>query len=429
LPNGILASISHNLHLTHERQIMHKLIPSKSAPFRVIVVAALGYFVDLYDLVLFSVLRVESLKALGVPSSDLLNTGVLLLNLQMAGMLIGGVAFGMLGDRRGRMSVLYASILLYSAANLGNAAVTSTWAYGILRFVSGVGLAGELGAGVTLVMELMDRRTRGWGTTIIATVGVLGAATAAIVGDFLPWRAAYLVGGGLGLTVLLLRVRNSDSLMFSKVQSMGVAKGDLRLLFSPASRLLRYVAVILIGLPIWYTASILITFCPEFAKSFGMSEIPTAGQAVFYYYLGLSFGDLASGAMSQLVRSRRVVVALFVSITALTVAAYFLSAPVSLAAFYRICFVLGLANGYWAVFMAIASEQFGTNLRSTVTTSIPNFVRGAVIPITYAFQSLSPSLGLTGSALAVGATVTVASLVAITITSETFARDLDFVEI
>jgi MFS family permease len=393
-----------------------------------ILVAALGYFVDIYDLILFSIVRVSSLKGLGVPDEELLDTGVLLLNMQMGGMLVGGVLWGVLGDKRGRLSVLFGSIFLYSVANVANGFVHDIPTYAALRLVAGIGLAGELGAGVTLVSELMHRESRGYGTTIIATIGICGAVVAALVGDLFDWRTAYFVGGGLGILLLLLRVGVYESGMFEQVKQQNVRRGSFLSLFATRERARRYLCVILIGVPIWYVVGILVTFSPEFGRAMGMSEVPSAGRAVMFAYIGLALGDLSSGAASQLLASRKRIVRAFLALTVLGVALYFSIAASSLAAFYAVCTGLGFATGYWAVFVTIASEQFGTNVRATATTSAPNFVRGAVVLLTSAFQALAPALGVIGSGLAVGVVAIVVAFASLALLDETFARDLDFVE-
>ncbi len=393
-----------------------------------IVVAALGYFVDIYDLVLFSIVRVKSLEGIGVAKADLLEQGVLLLNMQMAGMLVGGILWGMLGDLRGRLSVLFGSIFLYSIANIANGLVNSVEAYAALRLLAGIGLAGELGAGITLVSEIMHREARGYGTTIVASIGICGAVVAALVGDMFTWRTAYFVGGGLGLALLLLRIGVYESGMFEAVKKQAVRRGNVLMLFSTAERARRYFSVILIGVPIWYAIGILITFSPEIGKGMGMTDAPNAGRAIMFAYIGLAVGDLASGAISQVMRSRRRVITGFLGLTAACIAAYFAFGGRSLVTFYGVCVALGFATGYWAVFVTIASEQFGTNIRATATTTAPNFVRGAVVPLTLAFQALKPSLGVTGSAMAVGVVTMILAFVAARGVDETYGKDLDFLD-
>jgi MFS family permease len=393
-----------------------------------VLVAALGYFVDIYDLILFSIVRVRSLQAIGVPPEAVFERGVFLLSMQMGGMLVGGVLWGVLGDRRGRLSVLFGSIVLYSLANLANGLVQDVPTYAALRFIAGVGLAGELGAGITLVAELMRRETRGWGTTIVATVGLLGAVVASLVGGRFDWRAAYFVGGALGLALLALRIGVYESGMFEQVKASAVRRGRFLDLFARRDRARRYLSVVLIGVPIWYVVGILITFSPELGAALGMAEAPQAGTAVLFCYAGLSLGDFASGALSQLCRSRRRVVLGFLGLTALFTALYFTVAPRSLTVFYAVSLALGFGSGYWAVFVTMASEQFGTNLRATATTSAPNFVRGAVVPLTNAFQAAKGTLGVTGSAIAVGVVTLLIALLALRGLDETWGRDLDFVE-
>jgi MFS transporter, putative metabolite:H+ symporter len=393
-----------------------------------IVVAALGYFVDIYDLLLFSIVRQKSLQGVGVAGPELLSKGVLLINMQMTGMLIGGVLWGILGDKRGRLSVLFGSIALYSIANIANGLVHSVETYAIWRFIAGVGLAGELGAGITLVSEIMPKEARGYGTTIVATIGILGAVVAAQVGKLFDWRIAYFVGGGLGLALLLLRIGVLESGMFEAVKKSTVKRGDFFGLFKTADRVKRYLAIILVGVPIWYAVGILVTFSPELGAAMGMTIKPEAAAAVKYSYMGLAAGDLASGLISQAMQSRKRVLIMFILLTALSVGLYFAIGHQSLTTFYVVCGVLGFATGYWAVFITVASEQFGTNIRATVTTTSPNFVRGSVVPLTLAFQTLKGSLGLRGSAIAVGAVSIVIALIAASMLRETYGRDLDYVE-
>ena len=393
-----------------------------------VLVAALGYFVDIYDLLLFSIVRVPSLRSLGVQGEDLLRAGERLLNMQMTGMLLGGLLWGVLGDRRGRISVLFGSIFMYSAANIANAWVQSVEAYAWLRFIAGIGLAGELGAGITLVSEIMPKETRGYGTTIVAATGILGAVVAALVGDIFDWRVSYIVGGVMGFALLALRIGVYESGMFESVKQTTSSRGNLLHLFNTWQRARKYVSVILIGVPIWYVIGILITFSPEIGTALGMPVAPTAGKAVMFAYLGLAVGDLGSGFLSQWIGSRRRVVLLFQAITAAFVVVYFLAAPFTLSAFYALCVALGFGVGYWAVFVTIASEQFGTNIRATATTTVPNVVRGSVVLLTSSVAWLRPQVGVVHSALIVGVVALTIGVVALWGVEETFGKDLDYVE-
>jgi MFS family permease len=393
-----------------------------------VLVAALGYFVDIYDLILFSIIRVKSLNSLGVPPGALLDTGALLLNMQMGGMLIGGLLWGVLGDKRGRLSVLFGSIFLYSVANIANAFIHSVEAYAALRFIAGVGLAGELGAGITLVSEVMSRENRGYGTAIVASVGITGAVMAAIVADLFDWRVAYIVGGVMGIALLLLRIGVYESGMFEQVKTTETARGNFFTLFATRERAIKYVSAILIGVPIWYVIGILITFSPEIGKALGMDPPPNAGRAVMYTYIGLAVGDLASGFLSQWLRSRKKVALIFLTLTVVTVGIYFSGVAQSPTAFYTLCVAIGFAIGYWAIFVTIASEQFGTNIRATATTTVPNFVRGAVVPLTLAFQAMKGPLGITTSAALAGIIALTIAFLALRGLEETFGKDLDYVE-
>ncbi len=394
-----------------------------------VIVSALGYFVDIYDLLLFSVVRIASLKDLGVPEEQLMSKGLLLLNCQMIGLLIGGVVWGIWGDKKGRLSVLFGSIALYSIANIANGFVYSVEAYAFWRFIAGLGLAGELGAGITLVAESLPKEKRGYGTAIVASVGILGAVVASIVGDAFSWRTAYFIGGGLGLALLVLRVSVVESGLFEDVRKKSdVARGDLKLLFAKRERVVRYFACCCLGLPIWFVVGILITLSPELSKELQVSGTITAGTAVLYSYSGLAVGDLVSGVLSQYFGSRKKVLAAFITLSLIFVLVYVNAEGVSSAWFYAICAALGFSVGFWAVFVTVAAEQFGTNLRATVTTTVPNFVRGAVVPITMGFQFLQIYFSKIHSALFVGLVAIAISFISMLVLKETHGKDLDYLE-
>lgn len=393
-----------------------------------VIVAALGYFVDIYDLVLFSIVRIPSLKAIGLSGQELIDKGVFLLNMQMVGMLVGGVIWGVLGDRKGRLKIMFASIFLYSLANLANGMVTSIEAYAALRFLAGVGLAGELGAGITLVSEVLHKSIRGYGTMIVATVGVSGAILANIVAKSFDWRTAFYIGGCLGLMLLIMRISVVESGMFKGMEGSAVSRGNFMALFTSSDRFGRFLHSILIGLPSWFVVGVLITFSPEFAKTLNVQGQISAGNAVMYCYMGLVAGDLLSGLLSQLLKSRKKVILLFLLLTVGAVAAYFLASGVTAATFYLICGLLGFGIGYWAVFVTVAAEQFGTNLRATVATAVPNFVRGMTVPITMLFQLARKQMGIEAGALAVGGLCLVIALFSLSRLQETFHKDLDYFE-
>lgn len=393
-----------------------------------VLVSALGYFVDIYDLILFGIVRVPSLTDLGIKGDELIKIGVYLLNMQMAGMLIGGIIWGIWGDKKGRLSVLFGSIFLYSVANFANAFVTSVDMYAILRFIAGVGLAGELGAAITLVSEVMTKETRGYGTAIVATIGVSGAIGAAIVGDLFSWQTAYIIGGVLGLILLVMRIKMYESGMFKSLKTANVGRGKFLSLFTSKDRFLRYAYCILIGLPIWYVVGVLVTFSPEFGRVIGVDEPIVAGKSIMFTYLGLIFGDFASGFLSQIMKSRKKVIGIFILLTSIFILVYLFVHGLSLTLFYTLCVILGFSIGYWAVFVTTASEQFGTNLRSTVTTTVPNFIRGSVVPITLTFEFFRPSLGMINSALIVGVICIGIAFAALYKLRETFGIDLNFLE-
>lgn len=402
---------------------------SNAALSAAILVASLGYFVDIYDLLLFSIVRIPSLKSLGLSGTQLTDTGIMLLNTQMIGMLIGGILWGMLGDKKGRLSVLFGSIFLYSLANIANGLVHSVNAYAFWRFIAGLGLAGELGAGITLVAELMPKEKRGYATTIVASVGVSGAVVAYFIAQMFDWRTSFFIGGGLGLFLLLLRIGVAESGMFSQSKEAS-NRGDFFALFKNKVQFVKYIRCILIGIPLWFVVGILITLSPEFGKVLRVQGEVSAGAAVAWCYGGIVIGDIAGGLISQWLKSRIKVVYIFLGMATIGITAYFTLYDLSLQHFYWLCGGIGLTVGYWVIFMTIATEQFGTNIRATVTTTVPNFVRGAVVPLTLLFQLLKGAFG--GNIIHSGITVAIISFAvafyALSRMKETFSKDLDYVE-
>lgn len=393
-----------------------------------VIVAALGYFVDIYDLLLFSIVRIPSLQSLGVSPDSLLDEGEFLLQVQMTGLLVGGLIWGIMGDKRGRLSVLFGSILLYSLANIANGFVTTVDQYAVLRFVAGIGLAGELGAGITLVSEVLPTRLRGYGTALVATVGLFGAVLANFVAKHFDWQTTYFIGGGLGLLLLIARASVFESGLFMKMKEVAVQKGNFFMLFTNSVRLRKFIGCILIGLPIWYVIGILITFSPEFARELGIDGEIVAGDAVMYSYLALAVGDFGSGFISQMFRSRKKIVFVFILLTLASIVFYLFLPFKTVFFFYIACAFLGFATGYWALFVTIAAEQFGTNLRSTVATTVPNFIRGTVVPITLSFKFLRGEVGIIYGALIVGVITIIIAVIALRSIDETFSRDMNFLE-
>jgi MFS family permease len=402
------------------RQILHPAV----------VVGALGYFVDVYDLILFSIVRAASLKGLGVPAGQILSTGVLLLNWQMGGMLIGGIFFGMLGDRFGRLALLFGSILLYSIANIANGFVHSIETYALWRFIAGFGLAGELGGGITLVTEILPKELRGYGTAIVSSVGVFGAVVGGLVAQKVAWQHAYFIGGGLGLVLLALRMSVTESKMFKQLRTeqADVSRGNFLSLFTSAARFMKYLRCILIGIPLWCVVGVLITFSPEISKALNIQGDVKPAQAIAFTYLGITFGGYASGHLSQLLGSRRKVLVAFLLFTSLTIIAYFLCRGLSSGTFYLVTLLMGFGVGYWTIFVTIAAEQFGTNIRATVATTVPNFVRGATVPLTLAFNHLKPATGVISSAAIVSTVSILLALWAVWGMAETHGKDLDYIE-
>jgi MFS family permease len=405
-----------------------------------ILVSALGYFVDVYDLILFTILRRTSLLDLGVPEADLVSVGGYLLNWQMGGFLVGGVLWGVIGDKIGRIELLFGSILLYSVGNILNAfvgqfgpAVDGTLSvvdqYAVLRFITGVGLAGEIGGGITLVAELLPKEKRGYGTTIVVATGVFGAVVAALVYQLFSWRWVYLVGGILGLALLLLRLSVADSGIFRALaEKEHIARGNFFMLFTSWDRFSRYVNCILVGVPIWYSLGIVVTFSPELAPALGITEKVAAVTSVFWFYSGITLGSVANGLVSQWLASRKLAIGIFLLGTLVSLGVAFHLPLASDDQFYMVVFAVGFFTAYWAMLVTIAAEQFGTNLRATVATSVPNFVRGATVVTVLMFEFLRGSIGIVGSAEVVGLIVAAFALLALFSLRETFHVDLDYVE-
>ncbi len=395
-----------------------------------VIVAALGYFVDIYDLLLFSIVRKPSLESLGITGAQVLDQGLRLHSVQMLGMLLGGFLWGVLGDKRGRLSVLFGSIFLYSIANILNGFVTTTEQYAVLRFIAGVGLAGEIGAGITLVSEILPTHLRGYGTMIVAGVGVSGAVVAGFVSEFFEWRTNYIIGGCLGLALLALRVAVTESGMFEQMKSDSqVAKGSLLALFRPFSRFKKFSSVILCGIPIWYTIGLIVQPSPEYGIALGISEPLVAGRAIAWHYAGLVIGDFLSGYLSQRFKTRiRVVRGFILALFAFLVAFFVFNRNGSALTYYSSTFILGIFVGYWAVFVTIAAEQFGTNMRSTAATTIPNVVRSTVAPMNELYLPLKASLGILPAAWIVGGFVFILALIASFYLEETYGKDLNYIE-
>lgn len=395
-----------------------------------LLVAALGYFVDIYDLLLFSIIRVPSLQSLGLSADEILTEGEKIISWQMFGLLIGGIIWGVMGDKKGRLSVLFGSIVLYSLANIVNGFVQTTDQYAWIRFIAGIGLAGELGAGITLVSELTPKEKRGIATSLVAGIGLSGAVLAFFMKENFDWRICYFIGGGLGLALLLLRVSVFESGMYQSIQKLNVSKGNFFLLLNNANRFKRYILSVLIGLPTWFVIGVLVTFSKEFAEALDIQEPIDSGKAIMYAYAAISIGDIAIGFVSQWLKSRKKALFIFYAITAIFMAKFFtMNHNTSAATLYWICAGLGFGTGFWAIFVTMGAEQFGTNLRATAATTIPNMVRGMltvlILPLFKYLRGVTDYV--TGGWMAAIIIMLITSIAAYLI-QETFHRDLNFVE-
>ena len=395
-----------------------------------VIVGALGFFVDVYDLLLFSIVRKPSLKSLGLSPKEILDQGELIISIQMIGLVVGGIIWGVIGDKKGRLSVLFGSILIYSLANIANGMVTTVSQYTIMRFIAGIGLAGELGASITLVSEMLPKEKRGIAASIIATVGVFGAVAAFFVYKFFGnWRTCFYIGGGMGLLLLLLRVSIFESGLYDEVKKQNVVRGNLLMIINNKSRLLRYMKGVFIGLPVWYVIGILITFSDEFGKRFGISNIDP-GQAIMYQYIAIGVGDMTAGMLSNYLKSRKKALFTFYGICSFFIILFFMQSGGSATTMYILIACLGFGSGISVLYITMSAEQFGTNLRATTAISIPNVVRGflpLMILLFKAIRSLTND-NYVLSAEIVGAIVMLVAVIAAYYTKESFGNDMNFIE-
>lgn len=397
-----------------------------------VIVAALGYFVDIYDLLLFTIVREPSLRGLQVSDADMIAASTKIINWQMIGLLIGGIIWGIMGDKKGRLSVLFGSIMLYSVANFANGFVQTVDQYALARFIAGIGLAGELGAGITLVSELLPKNKRGIGTSLVAGIGLFGAVFAYFIykvsGD---WRLCYKIGGGLGIMLLLLRISVSESGMFNTLKDQNVARGNILMFFNNGKRFKKYILAILIGLPTWYVIGILVNFSNRFATAlYGPNHIDS-GKSIMYAYAAIAVGDILIGLVSQYFKSRKKALYLYYALTVVSGIFYFSPLNNSDTSMYAACTALGFSTGFWAIFVTMGAEQFGTNLRATAATTIPNMVRGSLPLINLTFVGLFQETfkwGMVQSAMVTGVIVMSVTIIAAWFTEETFHKDLNYIE-
>ncbi len=396
-----------------------------------VIVAALGFFVDIFDLLLFGVVRKPSFKELGLSPEEILTKGELTVSIQLMGMVVGGVIWGIIGDKYGRLKVLFGSILLYSIANITNGFVQDVNTYIIIRFIAGIGLAGELGAGITLTSEILPAEKRGLAGTVIATCGVLGGVSAALLSKVITdWRTLYFIGGGMGLLLLVLRISVAESTMYASLEKSTVQRGNYLQFFNNKERFYRYAKGMLIGMPVWYCIGILIFFADEFAKRMNIQGV-TPGNAILFQYIGLGFGDVTAGLISHAFKSRKKALYLFYAVFAVFMILFFTQHNSSAAWFYFICSGLGFGSGISVLYIITSAEQFGTNLRASAATSITNFVRGFTPLLLLVFSNLRglPSFGYLKAAWMIGIVVMLISFTALYKTKESFGKDLDFVEV
>ena len=411
--------------MTNQRQIGLLSLP--------VLVAALGYFVDVYDLLLFTIVRQPSVMAVGATAETIIVDSAHIINWQMSGLLIGGILWGVIGDKKGRLKVLFGSILLYSVANILTSFVQSVDQYAYCRFIGGIGLAGELGAGITLVSEMLPKNKRGIGTSMVAGIGLSGAVFAYFTFQYTKdWRLCYQIGGVLGVFLLLLRIRVAESFMFESAKVANVVKGNFLQFFSTKKRFLKYIKAILIGLPTWFVIGVLVNYSNKFATGLYGDNLIDSGRSVMFAYVGIAIGDLVIGYVSQYFKSRKKALLAFYSLNTIAMILFFSTINSNDTRMYAICGLLGFSTGYWAIFNTMAAEQFGTNLRATAATTIPNMVRGALPLINFLFLDvLQKQLGWTiiQSGILTGTIVMTITIIAFVYTEETYHKDLDYLEL
>ena len=411
--------------MTSQRQIGLLSLP--------VLVAALGYFVDVYDLLLFTIVRQPSVMAVGATAESIIVDSAHIINWQMSGLLIGGILWGVIGDKKGRLKVLFGSILLYSIANILTSFVQNVDQYAYCRFVGGIGLAGELGAGITLVSEMLPKNKRGIGTSMVAGIGLFGAVFAYFTFQYTKdWRLCYQIGGVLGVFLLILRIRVAESFMFESAKVANVVKGNFLQFFNDKKRFSKYFKAILIGLPTWFVIGVLVNYSNKFATGLYGDNLIDSGRSVMFAYIGIAIGDLVIGYVSQYFKSRKKALLVFYSLNTIAMILFFSTLNSNDSSMYAICGLLGFSTGYWAIFNTMAAEQFGTNLRATAATTIPNMVRGALPLINFLFLDiLQKQLGWTiiQSGILTGCIVMAVTLIAFVYTEETYHKDLDYLEL
>ena len=418
------------------RRKKQMMLPQKNnhAVFNIaVVVAALGYFVDIYDLLLFTIVKKSSVLEVGATKATLLVDSTKIINWQMIGLLLGGIIWGILGDKKGRLSVLFGSIILYSAANFVTGFIQTVDQYALCRFVAGLGLAGELGAGITLVSELLPKNKRGIGTSLVAGIGLFGAVAAYFTYQYTneDWRLCYKIGGGLGLMLLFLRISVAESGMFKQVKESNVQRGNFLMFFNNTHRFKKYILAILIGLPTWYVIGILVNQSDAFGKSMFGSTTIDSGRSIMFAYTGIAIGDILIGLVSQYFKSRKKALLLFYVLCVISLLIFFSAVNNSDIRMYIICGLLGFSTGFWAIFVTMGAEQFGTNLRATAATTIPNMVRGALPLINLMFLNLFQknwNWSLIKSGIVTGSVVLIITFIAFYFTEETFHKDLNYIE-
>jgi MFS transporter, putative metabolite:H+ symporter len=381
-----------------------------------------GYFIDIFDLVLFSTLRISSFEELKI--TDPTYWTVVFFNLQMTGILVGGIFWGKMADIKGRSWSFMGTILVFSIANIINGLTSSLTVYGICRFIAGFGLAGEMGSGIALICEKVPDEKRSLYLGFVSSLGCIGAVLSGWLGDIVYWRYLFIGSGFAGILLTLLRKNLLEPDLFRKTATLNIPRGQWKTLFQSPPDLIRFILLIFLGIPMWYIIGILWSFSTEMTSTIGLN-IFTSGQAILWGYVGVWMGDMLMPFVSQFLKSRIFTIQICLIMMLLGVIYLFQFQPHSLLSFQLTHIFLGFTIGYWAVYATLCGESFGTNIRALTSTSLPSLIRFSSIPMMIIYQYGRDENEL-NIALGMGLTVLCISMITTYFIKDTFQKDIDF---
>lgn len=402
-----------------------------------ILVASLGYFVDAYDLIIASVVRSSAIVELGlaqVGTPEHTKYAQLFEYVQSAGILLGGIIFGVYSDKKGRKKALYYSIAIYSIANILNGLLSASvpfvgTVYCILRFICGFALAAELSIGIVMISETMKAKHRGYGTMIVVSFGILGAVLAAVLFEFIGihWQTLYLIGGIAGVLLLIFRFSVKETNPFLDLENQESERGSWVMIFKNRRLLKILFNAILLGFPIYFFISIPIKFATDYGKELGLTIKGTIPIIVFY--IAMSVSDIIANYLCQLFENRKKVLYFYLGLCTISVFLLHFYPPTTPEQyFYLFSPLMGFASGYWALLITFTNEQIGTNIRSTYTTAVPNVVRSLFIPIQLLLTVLQPTFGTSTSVFYIGVLAVILALLGLYSLKETWGKNLKFID-